>query len=281
MDKESRARDIVGGLSDPLNSYRVQSELIALGKAAVRPLAEFLLFGGPANEHEPRCLAADALGTIGGVDALEGLVTALLAPFATKDPVKALAEEAVRNCICHALQGHRSERITYSLLTALERFHLVGAAEALSEHGEKAAIPLLIELLEDSFKRWRISDALLKFGKSATEELIKTTQKKEMKEDFEILPSVERRAEAAKLLGLIGDEKGDKQVVSRLIDLLDDEQELVRFEASLALLALMEEQAPEEAFEIIRSSLNSMNLERRLRAEEALCSMSISTGRFR
>lgn len=92
----------------------------------------------------------------------------------------------------------------------------------------------------------------------------------------EILPSIERRAEAAKLLGLSGDE----EIVPRLIGLLDDEQYLFRFEASLAVLNLRETGVPDKIIEIIKSSFDSLNLERKLRAEEALCSMNISADRF-
>jgi len=83
----------------------------------------------------------------------------------------------------------------------------------------------------------------------------------------EILPSIERRAEAVKLLGIIG----DKNVIPWLLGLLDDEQELVSFESSLSLITLMGKDVPNRAFQIVKSSIYKMNLERRFRAEEALC----------
>lgn len=51
-------------------------------------------------------------------------------------------------------------------------------------------------MFEDSFKRIRISEAILKFGVDAVEELVKTTELKKLREDVVILPSIERRAEA-------------------------------------------------------------------------------------
>jgi len=269
MDKESRAREIVYGLSNPMKCYEVQLELIYFGKAAVEPLISFLL-SGPANGHEPRCLAAETLGVIGGEDAIDGLITALLTHCDVPDPVKALAEEAVKNCICHALQKLGERNNVEPLLIALERYHLVGAAEALAEFGEQRAIPILMGLLEDSFKRTRISYAILKFGINAIDELVTTTDFKRLREDIEILPSIERRAEAVKLLGLIG----QKDVIPWLLGLLDDGQELVRLEVSLSLLTLMGKDVPGKAVEIIKSPLTNLNLERRFRVKEALCLMN-------
>ncbi len=269
MDKELRAEDIVYGLSDPIRCNSIQLELISLGSVAVKPLISFLL-SWPSNDHQPRCLAAETLGIIGGDDALNGLVTTLLAPINVPDPVKALAEEAVKDCICHALQSIRDKRAVEPLLIALERYHLVGAAEALAEFKEKRAIPILVRLLEDSFKRIRVSGAIVKFGADAVEELIRTTELKRLREDVEILPSIERRAEAVKLLGIIS----KKNVIPWLLSLLDDEQALVRLEASLSLLNLMGKDVPSKAIEIIKSSINNLNLEKRLRIEEALCLMN-------
>jgi len=271
MDKELRARDIVYGLSNPIMCYKVQLELISLGDAAVKPIISFLL-SGPTNEHEPRCLAAETLAIIGGEDAICGLTTALLKPLDVSDPVKALAEEAVRNCICHAFQKLGDRKAVEPLLIALERYHLVGAAEALAEFGEQRAILILVGLLEDSFKRTRISDAILKFGINAIDELVTTTDFKRLREDIEILPSIERRAEAVKLLGFIG----QKDVITWLLRLLDDEQELVRLEASFSLLNLMGRSLPERAINIIKSSINNLNLnlDRRFRVKDALCLMN-------
>jgi HEAT repeat protein len=269
MDKESRAGNIVHGLSHPVLSHKIQLELISLGDAAVKPIISFLL-SGPTNEHEPRCLAAEALGLIGGEEALNGLINALLAPLYDTDPVKALAEEAVKNCICHALQKLGDRKAVEPLLIALEKYHLVGAAEALAEFGEQRTIPILVGLLEDSFKRTRISDAILKFGIDAIEELVKTTDFKRLREDVEILPSIERRAEAVKLLGIIG----DKNVIPWLLGLLDDGQELVRLEASLSLLTLMGKDVPSKAVEIIKCTLTNLNFDRRFRIKEVLCLMN-------
>jgi HEAT repeat protein len=115
-----------------------------------------------------------------------------------------------------------------------------------------------------------VSDAILCFGTNAIEDLVRTSILKGLREDVEILPSIERRAEAARLLGLIG----DKTVIPWMLCMLDDEQELVRFEAALSLITLMGKDVPHRALQIIRSSLCKVNFGRRLRAEAALCSIN-------
>jgi HEAT repeat protein len=152
---------------------------------------------------------------------------------------------------------------------ALREYHLVGAAEALTEFKEKRALPLLMKLLEDGFRRGRVSDSIRKYGEDALDELLKTIKIKRLREDDEVLPSIERRAEAAKLLGLIG----NKKALSTLVDLLGDDQHTVRLEAALSLAALLGDGAPEQAVEVIKSASYDPDLGTRLRVEEALCSM--------
>ncbi len=233
----------------------------------MEPLVSFLL-AGPGNEHEPGCLAAEALELIGGEDALNGLFTALLTPIDLRDPMEELQQEAVRDCICHALQRIGDRRAVDPLLLALREYHLVGAAEALAGFGERRAIPLLVTLLEDSFKRARISEAILKYGDAAAEELLKAIGRKHIKDDSEILPSIERRVEAVRLIGLIG----DRQAAPELLELLDDEQGALRLETALSLAAMMGDAMPKKARAVIESAIHHPDLATRLRVEEALCS---------
>lgn len=268
MDKELLAKELVEGLSDLKSGESVQIELLSLGRDAVASLAEFLL-RCPGNLR-PRSLAAEALGIIGGHEAFQALVKGLDAFRNIDDPVLALEEEAVKNRIASELKNFERESIA-PLLEALREQHLIAAAEAIAELGEPGAIPNLVELLEDSFRRRRVSAVLLKFGIDAVEELGKTTRVKKIEEGFEILHSIERRAEATKVLGLLGNER----IIPWLLGLLDDEQEIVRLEASLSLVTLTREKIPKRAIEIIKASLRNPNLETRLRVEEALCLMNI------
>jgi HEAT repeat protein len=265
MDKELKAWTIVYGLDSTILRYTIQRELISLGNYAVRPLIAFVITD-TTFEHEPRCLAAEALGIIRGEEATEGLLSALLRPFDVMDPVLKLEEEIVRDCICHALESIGDARAIPALLFALETYHLAGAGEALAGFREKKAIPILIKMLEDSFKRIRVSDTIIKFGRDAVDELIKTTGEKEANHGYEILPSIERRAEAARLLGSIG----DKDSAVFLVDLLDDEQSVVRFESAIALVSLLQRHVPKKTIETIESLLNELSLERKLRAQEVL-----------
>ncbi len=259
---------IVSKLLNPLEREKAVVELSLLGNAAVEPLVSFLLTG-PGNEHEPGCLAAETLELIGGKEALDGLFAALLTPIDLRDPVEELQQEAVRDCICHALQRIGDRRAVAPLLLALRQYHLVGATEALAEFKERRALPLLVKLLEDSFKRARVSEAILKYGNDAAEELTKTVDRKSIENGDEVLPSIERRAEAVKLLGIIG----NKDDADAIVGLLEDDQESVRLEAALALAALLREGTSEKAAEIIMQASNHPNLTTRLRVEEALCSM--------
>lgn len=265
MDKELQAWALIYGLNNPLIRYNVQRDLIALGGYAMNSLITFLITD-LTFEHEPRCLAAEALGIIGNEEAINGLITALTKPFNVVDPALKLEEEAVRDCICHALQYSGNKKAIEPLMFALERYHFIGAAEALAAFKERRAIPILITMLEDSFKRTRVSDSIMRFGSDAIEELIKTTVVRRIEHGCEVLPSIERRAEAIRLLGLIG----DKKVAALLVDLLDDEQVEVRFETAVSLVTLLQKSAPQKAIKTIKSLLNNLSLEKKLRAQEVL-----------
>jgi HEAT repeat protein len=272
MVEELSTRELAEELNDLQRGGEFQSRLISVGKSAVAALEDFML-RSPGNLR-PRRLAAEALRVIGDPEAFDALVKSLFAFIEIDDPVMALEEEAVKNIIAAELR-HFGRVAAAPLLKALEEQTLVAAGESLAELGEKRAIPYLVRMLEDSFKRPRVAEALLKFGPEATEELLKTIRNRKMENDFEPLPSIERRAEAAKLLGLIG----DRRCVPALLEFLDDEQEPVRFETALSLLLLTREKAPQKATEVIKSSVNKLTFEKRSRAEEILCSMNTSKER--
>jgi HEAT repeat protein len=265
--KDESIDTIVSKLRNPMEREGALVELALLGNPAVQPLVSFLL-AGPGNEHEPGCLAAEALELIGGEEALDGLFTALLTQIDLRDPVEELEQEAVRDCICHALQRIGDGRSVDPLLLALREYHLVGAAEALASFGERRAIPLLVALLKDSFKRARVSDAILRYGNDAAEELVKAIGRKHIKDDSEILPSIQRRAEAVKLIGIIG----FRQAVPKLSEMLDDEQESVRLEAAFSLSEMLGDAIPEKARAVIEFAAHHPDLGTRLRVEEILCS---------
>lgn len=272
MGNELSIEELVEELNDLHKGENVQSRLISLGKIAVTALEAFML-RSPGN-LKPRSLAAEALTVIGGQEAFDALLKSLFAFTEIDDPVTALEEEAVKNIIATRLR-HFGKGAAEPLLKAMREQHLIAAGESLAELGNKRAIPYLVDMLEDSFKRPRASEALLKFGTDATEDLLNTIRNKKLENNFEPLPSIERRAEAAKLLGFIGDAK----CFPDLIEFLDDEQELVRFEAALSLVLLMREKTPPRVIKVIKPSLKKLTFEKRSRAEEILCSTNISEER--
>ena len=262
MSTTETAYEIVHELKNLVKGEIVQVRLIELGKKAVPALAGFLL-EAPGNLRS-RSLSAEALRIVGGREAFEALVKGLNIFLGVEDPITALEEEAVKNRIAAELKYFGGEAIG-PLLKALETQHLVGAAESLAELKEQKAIPYLTELLEDSFKRLRISEAILEFGPAALEKLIETTKFRKLKDSVEMLPSLERRATATRLLGAIG---GDT-AFSRLAELLYDcdEHRLVKFEAALHLLRIASGHIHEKAQAVIRDSLSDPELARRLKFE--------------
>jgi HEAT repeat protein len=253
--------ELVEKLNDLERAEHVQGALISLGKSTVPALGEFLL-RTPGNLR-PRSLAAGALRIIGGQGAFDALVRGLEAFPGIDDPVLALEEEAVENRIAAELK-YFGENAALPLLKALAEKRLVAAGESLAELKDKRAIPYLVGLLEDSFKRERASGAILKFGRGAVQELLGAVIMKRKEDDIEPLPSIERRAHAAKLLGLIG----DKKAVPKLIELLGDEQGKVRFEAAFSVILLIGERAPAVAFDVIKAAERELALENRLRLDE-------------
>ena len=260
---DKTAEELVRELNNLEKAEAIQGRLIELGKKAVPALADFL-HERPGN-FRPRSLAAGALRIIDGQEAFDALVKGLNIFLLVEDPVVALDEEAVKNRIASELK-YFGEQAIGPLLDALGKQRLVGAAESLAELNEKRAVPYLIELLEDSFKRSRISDAILKFGSAALEKLIGTTKFKKLEGGLETPQSIERRAAAARLIGVIGGEVAFSRLAELLYDY--DENDLVRCEAALHLLRSTSGHIHEKAQAIIRNALADPELARRLKYEE-------------
>lgn len=260
-------RELVVGLDDPQRSWQVQMALIQWGEEAVEPLVEFLL-GPPTLDPYPRCLAAMALGAIGGEKALEGLIKALsINDVAGSSLQIQLAEEAVRNCAAEQLGRLGDRRAVGPLLEALERSHLLGTARTLAAFGEVRAIPPMIDCLEDPFIRERVAEVLLSFGPQAVDPLIETLRVRRMLQGEETRLSIERRAEAARLLG----ELQDRRAVRPLISPLDDDADAIRLEAALALVNLVHDERIEKALTTILLALGTRDLLIQSRCLEALC----------
>ncbi len=225
---------LVFSLEDLHRGWEVQLLLIAMGEVAVEPLAQFLL-GPPSLHPQPRVLAAEALSAIGGLRATQALISALLAgDLATLSDVLRLSEEAVRNCIARELGRLGDPRAIEPLLEALRRFHLVEAGSALAGFGETRAFPLLIECLEDAFIRDRTATAIEAFGLDAVAPLIESLGRRRLRDGEELRPSLERRAESARLLGELGDPRAEAPLAA----CLTEETPEVRVAAAIALSRL-------------------------------------------
>jgi HEAT repeat protein len=259
-------RDLVKTLDDFRLNLDAQIQLIMMGEKALEPLIEFLL--SPSTLHpQPRCLAAEALGAIGGARAIDGLIRALTVnDVRDRDPNIRLSEEVVRNRAAEQLGQLGDREAIEPLLDALEQFHLVGAAEALAKLKEPRAIPLMIERLEDPFSRDRIAEALLAFGKEAQVPLIETLSVKRLVHEEESKGSRERRAEAVRLLSQLKSEKA----IEPIIELLDDEAREVRLQAALALCTLTDDHRVDQALSILVKDSEGADLVTRDRIFEAL-----------
>jgi hypothetical protein len=263
-------RGLVKGLDDLYRNRQVQLLLIMQGEVAVEPLIEFLL-GPPSLHAEPRCLAAEALGIIGGDRAIEGLIQALTVnDVSSAGPVIQLAEETVRNWVAGQLDSLGDRRAIPALLNALRRFHLTNAATALARFGLAEAIPEIVSRLEDDFIRDRLAVALRIFGRAAIPYLTDTLFVRRYVDLGEHPASIRRRACAARLLG----EFYDSDARAGLSGLLTDDAAPVRFEAALALLVQGEPEKPEQAAELISvllGALDAGDFDATLRCRDALC----------
>lgn len=223
--------DLVQGLDNLHCNLHVQTDILRLGERAVPALVRFLL-GPPSRFPEGRVLAVEALGYVKGKAAFQGLVHALdPSRLDGLSPILRLSEEDVQNAVAYQLARLGERRAIPALLDALRMHRLVGAAEALVQFREAGALPWLVEGLEDAFKRDRFSRAILEMGDAAIPSLTATLEQRRMSYEEELLPSMERRAEALRLLGLLH----AKAAVNPIRIALRDPHEKVRTEAALAL----------------------------------------------
>jgi HEAT repeat protein len=224
---------LAAGLEDLKRGPEAQLRLIACGPAAIAPLARFLA-GPPGLHPQPRMLAAQALGAIGGPEAVQALGAALVADTLDQvSPAVRLSEEAVRATIASELGALGDRSAIGPLLVALRRWHLVAAGEALLGFGESRAIPSLVEALRDPFSSERASRVLVGFGDRAVPALVAVLAGGERVDGRETPPSVEQRRHAARLLGTIGDPRSRPALTAAL----GDETPEVRTAAAIALSA--------------------------------------------
>lgn len=258
--------DLAAGLDDLSRNREALSLLILQGERAVPVLAEVLL-GSPSSIPDARCLAAEGLGAIGGEAAVSALIRVLtLRDIRSLDPILRLAEEAVRNRAAEQLGKIGDRRAVKPLLFSLAHEGVREAMGALARFKEVRAIPHLVRRLEDPCDRAAAVEALLAFGRAGIPALVATFRERRAFPDDEAPMSIERRAEAARLLGIIG----DRSVTPLLCSSLDDPAPAVQLEASLALIALVAADAPDRALGIIAQGLGHPSPPIGLRCMDAL-----------
>ena len=257
---------LVRGLDNLQWNLQIQADILSLGERAVPALVKFLL--APTGQFpEGRILAAEALGHLKGEEALQGLLRALdPGRFESLSPVLRLSEEDVQNAVAKQLLRIGDRRAIPALLEALHMRRLVGAAEALVEFHEISAMPWLVEGLEDAFKRDRFSQAILRMGETAIPALVATLEHRRTHDTQELLPSIERRAEALRLLGLLCARIARDAMRTALWDSSDK----VRTEAALALVAVQNGAVVMEAVLVLLAGLTHPDFIQRERCVEAL-----------
>ena len=268
---EARVIELVTQLNDLSINERVFLEILPSGQAAV-PLLVELLLSKPSLHPQPRCLAAEALGILGGPAAVQGLIEVLTCNgMDNLEPVLAMSEKAVRNRACLELGRLKAGEAILPLLRALRENHLVGAARSLTALRVRAVIPLLVECLEQDMIRNTIAQCLLEFSPDSIGPLRETVVEKHVEDAVETNRSVARRSEAARLLGIL--QKEGAQDILR--ELLRDNTGMVQLNAALALSRWEDEADRQETLPILLTSLEKGNwLEQNL-CEEAIRSFGI------
>lgn len=232
--------DLVLALDDLKRGPEAQLLLISLGEGAIDALARYLL-GPPSLHSQPRVLAAEALGAIGGARAIAALATVLVAGDLRSLPLPLrLSEEAVRSCVARELGRAGATGARDALLDALHRFHLVDTGAVLPRFGDGRPVPDLLDCLDDAFLRERATVALREYGSVAADALLEGLERRDLRQGAEPRWSIERRAACARLLGEIGAPRAEPALTAALAE----EAREVRVAAAVALSTLGRGAAP-------------------------------------
>jgi HEAT repeat protein len=117
IPREKESEQLVSRLNNPTSQISAFHEIIRCGKATLHPLVKFSL-SPPSIFSQPRCLAAEALGMIGGEEAILGLIEVLdLHNLDSLEPQVCLTEETVRDEAARQLGIFRDERASRDFLS--------------------------------------------------------------------------------------------------------------------------------------------------------------------
>ncbi len=236
----ARAESLVKKLENLHDGPLVFHKVVRLGAAAV-PALEKLVRGPSQSIYHSRCLAVDALATIGTREAVWALTRSLRDSIAREpDPASLQADSVLVNHIAEHLSRFGDPAVNDALLAALKRRRYPYCAAALGLLGDPNAIPLLIECLFEDCARAAAAGALRRFGRSALAPLVSALREPRLVAGAEPPTHVDARAAAARLVGeCVGpDALVDAVALPALSRALNDPQRCVRIEAALALARL-------------------------------------------
>lgn len=204
-------------------------EIVALGNAAIPQLEKFLR--GPSQSlHHSRVLAADALAAIGGEEVCDALIRSLRDSIArTPVPLAREAEDVVVSRVAEHLLHFRGPSVIEALLDALRTRPYPACARALGELGDRRAVPLLVECLNEDAAREAAMWSLRRFGAFAKTPLRVLLNSPPVADAMEAPSRIDGRAAAAALLADLHDRVALESV-------LDDPQRPVRLAAAVGLV---------------------------------------------
>ncbi len=226
-----RVKELISQLDNPREELQAEKELIALGEEAVKELRDFI--SSPPRSSTPAWIrAVDILVRI-DPQAFDFLNELILKPWVTPDDSpERLAEEILKDHIASVLMdiSPSSSKVRHTLLTALDRFKLLGAARVLARRRDPEAIPYLLEMLEDDTKSGGAKGALLHYGEKIIPHLVTSLDHVHKKKNGEETPgSLLRRKKIIDILGLLNWE-GSIEILKSYLDHPD-----LGVEAALAL----------------------------------------------
>lgn len=155
---------LIAGLESLVDGCRSEAILLARGKAAIEPLARYLLSGAPRTIALPRCRAARILGGLGAYSTLIRYLRDLHLP---DDPGVLFAEDAVRSEVAKELAQWKTEESFGALLEATKIRATCGLVSALGEFNHSESIPCLFGLLEDDLCREVAMETLRKMPEAS------------------------------------------------------------------------------------------------------------------
>ncbi len=207
-------------------------DVIACGDQAIPALRNILFERERSGLYQTRCRAVDALSAL---RAHNVLIEFLQVERQITDPIERVGEDAVINAAALALASVREQRVLELLLRLARRPVLTGVIGALGAFEAEAAIPALIDALEEDASRVTAAGALRKLGGRARAALTRTVDVRLPTETSESVSSVRRRRSALRLLAELGRSQIPWRVLRRLMR--DKDTELAAFACEIGLVS--------------------------------------------